>query len=151
MAGGQPAVNAWLIAWLIAWPAACLAPVATLTWRARARLILHVRSEMADIDRATRDCIRHAEIMRRDISADYGAALDAQRQHVQMLWPRPWQGGRPFTQVEQIVQAGETWLGDPLDPEAQHAKMMADTQALLDSYRPPQPDDDSAGGGPDHG
>ena len=70
-------------------------------------------------------------------------AAELQRQvmdqymHGLQLWPRPWLGNRPLTQVEEITEAGKTWLGDPLDPAEQHKKMMADTQALLDSYKPP--------------
>jgi hypothetical protein len=62
-----------------------------------------------------------------------------QVQHGLMLWPHPWMGGRELTQVERITEAGKGWLGDPLDPEEQRKRMLADGQRLLDSYKPPAP------------
>jgi hypothetical protein len=62
--------------------------------------------------------------------------IDAQRQHALQLWPRPWQGGRPLTQVEEIAEEGKGWLGDPLDPDVQLQQLKDDAQRLLDSYRP---------------
>lgn len=59
-----------------------------------------------------------------------------QAQHGLMLWPRPWAGGRAMTQVEELVEAGKTWLGEPLDPEEQMRLMREQSQALLDSYKP---------------
>ena len=60
-----------------------------------------------------------------------------QYMHGLQLWPRPWANvSQPLTQVEQIARSGKTWLGDPLDPEEQHAQMMADTDRILGSYQP---------------
>jgi hypothetical protein len=62
-------------------------------------------------------------------------AARQQLQHAGLLWPHPWQGDRPLTQVEELAQAGRGWLGYPLDPEEQQAQMMTDSQAILDSYK----------------
>jgi hypothetical protein len=54
-----------------------------------------------------------------------------------MLWPPRTVRPGPMTQVEEIVEPGKTWLGEPLDPEKQRAQMREDAQRLLDSYEPP--------------
>jgi hypothetical protein len=63
-----------------------------------------------------------------------------QMAHGLMLWPRPWMGGRELTQIERITQPGKTWLGGPLKPADQYKQMMSDSERLLDSYRPPDPE-----------
>jgi hypothetical protein len=69
-----------------------------------------------------------------------------QRQHVLQLWPRIWEGGRPLTQVEQIVDGVGDVMLPHLDPFEQQAQMAADAEKILDSYKPKG--GENAGNGP---
>jgi hypothetical protein len=62
--------------------------------------------------------------------------------HALQLWPRMWLGGRPLTQVEEIVAKTqrEEIMGpwpDALPPEEQLKQMREDAQRILDSYERP--------------
>ncbi len=97
----------------------------------------------------------HSLRLRRRLKAELQAQIDMeterglidaarqQAQHALMLWPRAWEGGRPLTQVEEVVQSGQGWLGTPLDPGEQQAQMQADTERLLASYEPPRDEEES--------
>ena len=76
--------------------------------------------------------------------------LSAQRQHAAMLWPQNTGqyvvgGQRRLSQVEEIIsEIGDVMLhASHLDPAWQQQQMRDDTQALLDSYKPPGGDDGS--------
>jgi hypothetical protein len=72
-------------------------------------------------------------------------AAELQRQvmdqymHGLQLWPRPWLGNRPLTQVEEITREPLGFPGMPIPPDEQLEQMKADAQALLDSYKPRKP------------
>jgi len=66
-----------------------------------------------------------------------------QYMHGLQLWPRPWLGNRPMTQVEEVTSEPCGFKGKPIPPDEQLAQMQADAQALLDSYRMKQPPEDT--------
>ena len=71
--------------------------------------------------------------------------IAGQAAHAMQLWP-PARPGQRLTQVEEIAEAGKTWLGRPLDPDVQRQVMADDAARLLGSYQPPPAGDgDSAG------
>jgi hypothetical protein len=76
----------------------------------------------------------HVSRMTRARVDDLDRQVNAQAAHALMLWPRAWEGGRPLTQVEELAEAGKTWLGEPLDPEEQHRQMAADAARLIGEY-----------------
>jgi hypothetical protein len=88
------------------------APATVLSVRLRSRVNRHMLRLVSELDRM----------------------IDDQRMHALQLWPRAWEGGRPLTQVEELAEAGKTWLGEPLDPEEQRRQMFADSARLLAEY-----------------
>jgi len=73
-------------------------------------------------------------------AAELRQAYQDQGVHASLLWPQPWLGNRPLTQVERIAEASKTWLGEPLRPAENYRQMAEDAPRLLESYRAPLPD-----------
>jgi hypothetical protein len=63
--------------------------------------------------------------------------IDDQRMHALQLWPRPWLGGRPLTQAEEIIDQNKVNMfpGMPYPPEEQLQRMHDDADRLLRAYR----------------
>src|SRR5580658_9281113 len=119
-------------AWLPGAAAAVPATVHTLWLRRRFRM--EVVSTRDQHMHALRNLEKERLLLVRERRA-VAERLNAQSQHGFMLWPRPWHGGRPLTQAEEIVNLP----GDPdlsaVPPELQYQRMRADAQELLDSYK----------------
>jgi len=75
--------------------------------------------------------------------ADHARHVESQRQHALMLWPRPWQGGRQLTQVEEVISSAGDLMMQPLNPFDQQQQMAADAEAILDSYKLKPPEDET--------